>query len=165
MYKTAYIGIGSNLGNKLKNCLQAIDIISKIDGCRLAGQSRFYRTEPVAVEGQEWYINGAVSLEADISARNLLERLQHIEVDMGRPEHRKWDPRIIDLDLLLFGSDIIEEENLAVPHPLMHLRRFVLIPMTQLAPDLVHPVLGKTMIELLDEIHEGGQSVIPIEEV
>jgi 2-amino-4-hydroxy-6-hydroxymethyldihydropteridine diphosphokinase len=163
--KTAYIGIGSNLGNKVKNCLQAIETISKLDGCRLMGQSRFYRTEPVSVEGQEWYINGAASLETDISAHNLLERLQHIEVGMGRLEHKKWDPRIIDLDLLLFGRDIIDEEKLAVPHPLMHLRRFVLIPMTHLAPDLVHPVLGKTMIELLDEIHEEGQSVIPIEEV
>ena len=82
---------------------------------------------------------------------------------MGRVRRSKWGPRTIDLDILLFGRDIVNEEDLAIPHPLMHQRRFVLVPMVQLAPDLVHPVLGKTMSQLLETFSAKGQSVIKME--
>ncbi|NQT56032.1 MAG: 2-amino-4-hydroxy-6-hydroxymethyldihydropteridine diphosphokinase, partial [Desulfobacteraceae bacterium] len=87
-----------------------------------------------------------------------------IETGLGRERKRKWDPRTIDLDIILFGQDLINEKNLTVPHPLMHERRFVLVPMVQLAPDLIHPVLEKKMTELLDALPEERQTVIPLME-
>lgn len=162
MTKTAYIGIGSNLGDKINNCLEAIVQIDEISGCRVTAQSDFYRTQPVGVEGQDWYVNGVIVLSADMSAQDLLKSLLAIEVDMGRERKKKWDSRIIDLDILLFGEEVISEKGLQVPHPLMHLRRFVLVPMVSLAPDLVHPVLGKSMAELLVDSPKTAQSVVPM---
>ena len=164
MSKTAYIGIGSNLGNKLENCRRAIQLVGKISGCRLTAQSDFFRTAPVGVEGHDWYVNGVISLEAEIPVYALLKSLLAIEADLGRERKKKWDPRTIDLDILLFGQDVTDEQDLTVPHPYLHLRKFVLLPMTQLVPDLVHPVLGKTMSELLDSLPEEGQAVFTMEE-
>jgi len=165
MRKTAYIGVGSNLGDKPGNCSKAIDLIGGIPGCGLTAQSGVYRTEPVGVEGHAWYVNGVISITSDISAQHLLKNLLAIEVDMGRERKKKWDPRIIDLDILLFGHDVINEKNLTVPHPLMHLRKFVLVPIVELAPNLMHPVLGKTMAELRDSFSEKGQYITPLVEV
>ena len=162
MTKTAYIGVGSNLGDKIKNCLEAVVRIDEISGCRVTAQSGFYRTQPVGVKGQGWYVNGVIVLSADISAQNLLKRLLTIEITMGRERKRKWDSRIIDLDILLFGEEVISEKGLQVPHPLMHLRRFVLVPMVSLVPDLVHPVLGKSMVDLLVDSPKKEQSVVPM---
>ena len=163
--KTAYIGIGSNLGNKLDNCLQAIALADEIPGCEVKSKSPFYRTAPVGVQGQDWYLNGAISLTADITAKELLKSLLAIETRMGRQRKEKWGPRPIDLDILLFGKDIIDEKDLTVPHPMMHLRKFVLTPLVQLAPDLVHPVLGLTIAELLDGFSGEGQTVIALGEM
>lgn len=162
MTKTVYIGVGSNLGDKIKNCLGAVVRIDEISGCRVTAQSGFYRTQPVGVKGQAWYVNGVIVLSADIPAQDLLKSLLAIEIDMGRERKRKWDSRIIDLDILLFGEEVISEKGLQVPHPLMHLRRFVLAPMVSLAPDLVHPVLGKSMTELLADAPKKNQSVVPM---
>jgi len=106
-------------------------------------------------------LNGAVSIEAEVSARFLLGELLQIESAMGRVRKGKWGPRIIDLDLLLFGQEIISEPDLQVPHPLMHTRRFVMVPMVHLAPKLIHPALRRTMTELLDALHEEGQELAP----
>jgi 2-amino-4-hydroxy-6-hydroxymethyldihydropteridine diphosphokinase len=162
MTKTAYIGVGSNLGDKINNCLEAVVRIDEISGCRVTAQSDFYRTQPVGVEGQDWYVNGVIVLSSDIPAQDLLKGLLAIEVDMGRERKRKWDSRVIDLDILLFGAEVISEKGLQVPHPLMHLRRFVMVPMVSLAPDLVHPVLRKSMAELLVDSSEKDQSVVPM---
>lgn len=164
MTRTAYIGIGSNLGNKLGNCVRAVGLIDRIPGVIVKAQSDFYRTEPVGVEDQNWYVNGVVCLLTRISYGDLLNSLLAIESDMGRKRKKKWDSRVIDLDILLFGQDMIDDEDLIVPHPHMHLRRFVLVPMVQLAPDLIHPVLGRTMTELLDDFSQEGQAVIPLGE-
>lgn len=158
--KISYIGIGSNIGDKLFNCLKAIELIKRIPGCRIMAQSDFYRTEPVGVEGQEWYLNGVISLSISISARELLQSFLDIETCMGRKRKGKWDPRIIDLDILLFGDDIINEEDLIIPHPRMYERRFVLEPLARLAPDLIHPLLGKSMAGLLAGLSEQGQAVL-----
>ena len=158
--KISYIGIGSNIGDKLSNCLKAIELIRGIPGCRIIAQSDFYRTEPVGVEGQEWYLNGVISLSTSISARELLQSLLDIETGMGRKRKGKWDPRIIDLDILLFGDDAINEEGLIIPHPRMHVRRFVMEPLVRLAPDLIHPVLGKSMAGLLAGLSGQGQAVL-----
>lgn len=163
--KNVYIGIGSNLGDPRKNCLEAIDRIGKISKCSILRVSNLYRTEPVGVEYREWFINGVIALSAGLSPRDLLDRLFAIESDMGRVRKcGQWAPRVIDLDILLFGRDIIDEDKLSIPHPLMHKRRFVLIPMLDLAPDLEHPLMGKSMSELLRAIPEDGQIVKILED-
>ena len=161
---TAYIGIGSNLEDKRRNCLTAIERIEQIPGSQLTGCSDWYLTRPVGVKGQEWYVNGVVSLSTKIHPRDLLRRLLAIESDMGRIRRERWESRIIDLDILLYGREIINEEDLTVPHPLMHLRKFVLVPLVQLAPDLIHPSLGVTMAELLGTIQNNGQEVVPLKD-
>lgn len=161
--KTAFIGIGSNMSDPHRNCLDAVDRIGRIDNCEIISVSSFYLTEPVGVQVQEWYINGAVSVSTGLSARDLMKRLLDIETDMGRVRTTKWGPRVIDLDILLFGHDIIDDIIVKVPHPLMHLRRFVMAPMSELAPDLMHPVLGKTVMGLLKEIPDDGQTVKRLE--
>ena len=163
--KTAYIGVGSNLGDKLKNCLAAIDLAGRIPGCSVEKISRFYRTEPVGVEGQDWYVNAVISLRAEIRARDLLEKLSAIEAGLGRVRKEKWGSRTIDLDILLFGKEVVNEKDLTIPHPRMHVRRFVLVPMAELEPDFMHPVLKKSMAELLAGLSGDDQSVIPIMEM
>ena len=157
--ETAYIGIGSNIGRKIDHCKRAISLMGRLEGCSVRVQSPFYRTEPVGVEGQDSYVNGVVCVDTDLSAGTLLKRLLEIEADMGRVRRKKWDARVIDLDILLFGSRIIQKPDLIVPHPLMHLRRFVLTPLLQIAPDLIHPVLRKSMQELAGSLSGDGQVV------
>ena len=157
--ESAYIGIGSNIGHKIDHCKRAISLMGRLEGCSVRLQSPFYRTEPVGVEGQDPYVNGVVCVDTDLSAGTLLRRLLEIEADMGRVRRKKWDARVIDLDVLLFGSRIIQKPELIVPHPLMHLRRFVLTPLLQIAPDMIHPVLGKSVRELAGSLPGDGQAV------
>lgn len=162
--KTAYIGIGSNLGDPLQNCREAVDRMGRIPDCRILKCSQWYRTEPIGVEGQGWYVNGVASVSTGgLSAREMMGSLLAIEADMGRVRKERWEPRIIDLDILLFGDEIIQEPDLTIPHPLMHGRRFVMAPMAGLAPELMHPSLGKSMTALLKEIPPGEQMIRPIE--
>ena len=161
--KTAYIGIGSNLGNPEGNCLEAVDRIGRIPGCKANRGSRLYRTEPVGVDGQEYYVNCVAEISTGISAKRLMKKMLAIEKDMGRVrEGGRWQARIIDLDILLFGRELIHEDNLTVPHPLMHRRRFVMVPMADLAPDLIHPSIGKSISVLLQKIPKDGQDVKPL---
>lgn len=157
--ESAYIGIGSNIGHKIDHCKRAISLMGKLEGCSVRLQSPFYRTEPVGVEGQDTFVNGVVCVDTDLSALTLLKRLLKIETDMGRVRLKKWDARVIDLDILLFGSRVINKPDLIVPHPLMHLRRFVLTPLLQIAPDLIHPVLCQSIKELAGVVPENGQAV------
>ncbi len=162
--KTAYIGIGSNLGDRRQNCLKAIEMMERIPGCELSGRSDWYLTKPVGTKGQEWYVNGVVSLSTKIAPQNLLRNLLAIEAEMGRVRKERWESRIIDLDILLYGHEIIHEENLTVPHPLMHMRKFVLVPLVQMDPNLIHPSLGVSMAELLLKIPNNGQEIIRLED-
>ena len=156
---SVFIGIGSNLGDRQENCIRAVELMDRMADCRITGYSDWYLTKPVGVEGQEWYVNGVVSLTTDISPQDLLKRLLKIEANMGRIRIERWGPRSIDLDILMFGQEIIQESNLKIPHPRMHLRRFVLEPMTQLAPNLVHPELGLSMKVLLENLPDENQVV------
>jgi 2-amino-4-hydroxy-6-hydroxymethyldihydropteridine diphosphokinase len=160
--KTAYIGIGSNLGDKLAHCNNAIERLKKIEHCLLTGQSGWYSTEPVGVEDQDWYINGVAVVETSLAAGSLLQRLLEIEKDMGRVRRKRWDSREIDLDILLFDEEIIKKEDLIIPHPRLHERRFVLAPLAALAPGLVHPIMGLTMEELLCRLPKDEHRVVPI---
>lgn len=161
---TVYIGVGSNLGDKQGNCLRAVERMDRMPGGRITGCSEWFLTKPVGVEGQEWYVNGVASLTTDISPQDLLMRILAIEADMGRVRRERWEPRNIDLDILLFGSEIIHDSNLKIPHPRMHLRRFVLEPLAQLAPDLIHPGLSLSMKELIERLPDDGQVVTRMKE-
>jgi len=161
---TAYIGIGSNLGDRHQNCLQAVDRLRRIPDVEVTGVSGWYLTKPVGVDGQDWYVNGVVSLDVTASPQELLKRLMGVEQAMGRVRKERWGPRVIDLDILLFGKKDIHENNLIVPHPFMHVRRFVLVPMAELAPGVIHPTIGATMTQLLKGLPDDGQEVVPLEE-
>ncbi len=164
MATSAFIGIGSNLGDRVKNCLDAIESIRDIPGCAVESRSDLFTTEPQGVRDQDWFVNGVVSVYTCLGASQLLSGLMAIESVMGRVREKKWGPRNIDLDILFFGREIIETEDLIVPHPMVQERRFVLVPMVQLAPDFKHPLLMKSMADLLDDLNKDGQAVFPLKE-
>jgi len=144
-----YIGVGSNLGNKRENYLEALERIGKIPKARIIKESSVYESQPLG-DSKEWYINGVIEIETEIKPELLLKKFKNIERAMGRKKVRKkWGARIIDLDILMYDSLVLNKKNLKIPHPEMHQRKFVLIPLSELAPQVVHPVLGSTISELL----------------
>jgi 2-amino-4-hydroxy-6-hydroxymethyldihydropteridine diphosphokinase len=160
----AYVGVGSNLGDKALNCRCAIERMNRLPTCHVQALSGLFRTEPQGVTGQDWFINCVTQLTTTLSPFQLLEALSIIEYTMGRRRKKRWDARIIDLDILLFGQQIIRSQDLIIPHPLLHKRRFVLKPLAQLAPDLVHPILNVPIRGLLSKLPE-RPSVEPLQEV
>ena len=158
--RTVYIGIGSNLGDPYENCIRAVDSIREHPFCEIKALSPFYRTEPVGIEGGNWFINAVLSIDTSLSSTELIEMLLTIEKEMGRTRSGlRWESRIIDLDILLIGNEIINDKNLTVPHPRMHTRRFVMVPMANISPELIHPVKGKSMSDILDEIPLAEQEI------
>ncbi len=150
MDKDAYIGLGSNQGDRELNILRAVAEIGKLPDSRVSGLSPFYETSPVGVINQPDFINAVLQLSTKLSPLALLLRLQHIEcVVFRRTRTHPWGPRTMDLDLLLYADLVLNVEELTIPHPRMADRRFVLEPLCKLAPGLRHPVLGRTMVELL----------------
>lgn len=150
----AYLGIGSNLGDPVRNCREALRQVSTLKGSEVLRRSSLYRTEPVGVEAQDWFVNGVVELRTDFPALQLLKALQWIERSMGRERTERWGPRVIDIDILLFGQEIVNSESLVIPHPEMHRRRFVLEPMNEIAPYVIHPLYGVSMRGLLDRLED-----------
>ena len=158
MAKRVYLSLGSNVGDRPANLR---DAIHKLKAAGTVGSvSSFYETEPVGVTEQPWFLNCVVALETDSQPRDLLERVLKIEAAMGRRRVRDKGPRTIDIDILLYGNQIIDEPGLKIPHPAMHERRFVLEPLVEIAPDVVHPVLKKTARDMLAAL-PGGQTVSP----
>ena len=144
-----YIGVGSNLGKKKENYLEALTRIAKIPQTRIIKESSLYESEPLG-DSKEWYVNGAIEVETELGPEELFNRCKNIERAMGRKKVRKkWGARIIDLDVLLYNNLKLEKRNLKIPHPEMHTRKFVLIPLSEIAPQVVHPVLDETISELL----------------
>jgi 2-amino-4-hydroxy-6-hydroxymethyldihydropteridine diphosphokinase len=157
----AYIGAGSNIGDKRLNCQKGIDILAKSDNSVLKGQSRFYQTEPVDYKDQDWFINVVVKIETTLDPFALLNELKSIERDVGREDGTiRYGPRILDLDILMYDDLITNSNGLVVPHPRMHKRRFVLKPICDIAPRIVHPVLKKDMQYLLDLLDEKEQRIV-----
>ena len=160
-FMLAYIGIGSNLGNALANCLQAIQAITSDRRNRMVGCSPFYKTEPVGKKDQDWFVNGVIAMVTDFHPRELMKFLLTIEKEMGRERGERWGPRVIDLDILFYGDQVLNEPGLQVPHPRLHERRFVLIPLKDIAPYLEHPLLAKTISQILADLGE-GEKVLPL---
>ncbi len=161
----AYVGIGSNLGDPLRNCRDAIERLSNASGIALERVSSFYKTEPVVLtdgasehsdelEKQNWFINAVVEIRTTLSPGDLLKVLQGIESRLERIRTFKGAPRTIDLDILLYGQEIIHEDELIVPHPQMHQRRFVLEPLCEIASYLIHPVFGVSMRGLKERLND-----------
>jgi len=147
-----YIGLGSNLGEREAQIRLALDDLARLPGSRLVRASSLYDSEPVGDVDQPNFLNAVAELETELTPRQLLWNLQLIERRLGRTRTRRWGPRTIDLDLLLYGPLVVEEPDLQIPHPEMTRRSFVLVPLVELDPLLVHPVTGETLITHLTSL-------------
>ncbi len=149
-----YLGLGTNLGEREKNLDRAMELIDKRIGS-IFSRSAFYSTEPWGYRSERIYLNAAIGVKSLLSPLEVLEKTQEIEREMGRTHKTNsgiYEDRIIDIDLLLYGSCIIREDRLVVPHPWMAQREFVLVPLAEITPAYLHPVLGKQISELAAEL-------------
>jgi len=155
--KTVYLSLGSNVGDRQANLDLAISQLATIG--TVLRRSAFYETEPMEVTDQPWFLNCAVELETELMPKQFISAVLDVERSMGRKRTKKKGPRSIDIDVVLFGKSIVEMKGLTVPHPAMHLRRFVLEPMVEIAPEVRHPVFKRSMRELRDALPAGAGQV------
>ena len=159
-FHLAYISVGSNIGDKLANCQKGVTSLVEAGRSRILAQSRIYATEPVDYEDQDWFINMVVKLETSLDPFHLLDHIENIQRAAGRIQDPiRFGPRILDLDIVLYDDRIIESERLVIPHPRMHKRRFVLLPICDIDPSIIHPVLKKEMRTLLKRLGDENQKV------
>lgn len=151
----AYVGLGSNLGDRAAYLLKALSLLSRLQKTHLLRLSPVYETEPVGPP-QPPYLNLVAEVETQLTPRILLASLLQIERSLGRERKERWGPRTIDLDLLLYGDLVLKEEGLEIPHPRLHQRAFVLVPLVDLIPEGRHPVLGRTFAQLLAPLDRKG---------
>lgn len=155
----AYIGFGSNVGDRLAHIRKALYTLSETEGIILQEVSSVYKTEPVGYEAQTQFLNGVAAIRTTLSPLSLLQTLKDIETAVGRKHRIRWGPREIDLDILIYADVCLQTDQLVIPHPEMHLRGFVLVPFVEIAPHLVHPILQETLLTLCNRLKD-GKSVI-----
>ncbi len=139
MVVRAFIGIGSNVGDKKWNIRRALDLMAGCGRIKLLGVAPLYKSEPVGYRDQDWFLNTAAEVETDLPPRELLEALLRIEGEMGRRRTVRWGPRVIDLDILLYGDAAVNDPDLVIPHPRLEERAFVVVPLADLYPDMALP--------------------------
>jgi 2-amino-4-hydroxy-6-hydroxymethyldihydropteridine diphosphokinase len=149
--KRIYLSLGANMGDRLANLRNAIAALRELG--ELVALSSIYETEPVDVEqAQPWFLNCAAAIETELSPREVLEKILSLELAMGRVRLEKRGPRPVDIDIIFFGDEVIDLPGLTVPHPAMQSRRFVLVPLAEIAPAMMHPVLKKSVRDLLNTL-------------
>ena len=151
-WHTVYIALGSNMGDRERYLQTAVESIGKKEGCQVEKVSSFVRTAPYGGVEQEDFLNGCMQIRTLLTPRELLEFLQEIEKQAGRERKIHWGPRTLDLDIIFYDREVIEEEDLQIPHVEMQKRDFVLIPLREIAPFLRHPITGKTVGEMAEEL-------------
>jgi len=152
----AYVGLGSNVGDRLDNLRTAAQMLSR-GGSRVTVASSVYETEPVGYADQDWFLNAVVGAEVALGVHEFHALLKRIEVQMGRKSRHRWGPREIDLDLLLFGDEIVNEARLVMPHARMHERGFVMQPIAEIASETTHPVIGRSMGRILATLNDPAE--------
>jgi 2-amino-4-hydroxy-6-hydroxymethyldihydropteridine diphosphokinase len=155
-----YIALGSNQGDSAKICSLAVEALDGHNQIQVLKTSSLYRTQPVGMTDQDDFINGVILCRTDLSPEDLLEITRGIENSFHRARHQRWGPRTLDLDILTYGSQCLDLPWLTIPHPRLHERRFVLIPLAEVSPEWVHPVLGDSAADLLERLPETGQEVV-----
>ena len=158
----AIISVGSNIGDKLKYCQDGIAALIRPGISTLKAQSLFYKTAPVDYTDQDWFINAAVKIETELTPLKLLDQLQAIQQNAGRDSHTiRFGPRTLDMDIIFYDDRIMRSDRLTLPHPRMHKRRFVLKPICDIDPQIIHPLIGKTVGQLLNELDDHLQHIEP----
>ena len=159
-----FVSIGSNLGDKIENCRKGVDGLLADGGSFLVKSSSFYRTSPVDYKDQDWFVNLVVKIKTTLDPFDLLDKIQHIQKAIGRKASTvRFGPRVLDLDIIFFDDQVIRTDILEIPHPRMHKRRFVLKPICDIEPSMMHPVLGKDMRSLLDDLKDSEQKIMEIQ--
>jgi 2-amino-4-hydroxy-6-hydroxymethyldihydropteridine diphosphokinase len=158
-YINVFLGLGSNMGDRKVNIKTASDLIEKNIG-KIAKRSHLYETQPWGQPEQEWFYNQVVMINTTLDPRGLLEAVGYVERQMGRKRAEKWGPRVIDVDILFYGKRIIRDKGLEIPHPELHKRAFVLVPMMEIAPEYEHPTLHKQIDELFMECQDLSEVVM-----
>jgi 2-amino-4-hydroxy-6-hydroxymethyldihydropteridine diphosphokinase len=155
--KRVFLGLGTNLGDRERNLGQALDKIAEVIGI-IISRSSVYETEPWGFQSSDQFLNMVIGVDTNLKPSGLLGRLLMIESLLGRlRDGKQYSSRIIDIDILLYGRQKVDTISLKIPHPRMHERNFVLVPLCEIAPRIVHPVFGKTMTELLNECKDEGR--------
>ena len=156
-----FIGLGSNLGDRKANHREAIERIGELPGTRVVRASSLYESEPHG-DAKTWFVNSVVEVQTELSPEDMLKKLKAVEAAMGRKrvKGKRWGSRIIDLDILLYNQELVQKRNLKIPHSEMHNRRFVLLPLCELAPHQVHASLGTTISQILAKVQDTKRVVL-----